>query len=323
MINRQNLSRVVNFYLVASVIAAAYGLYKTIGYMAGIETGQTIAYVVPRLYGTATEPQVFGNFLLSCLPLVLCLHLMGRRGWVRWAVPLFILLLALVMTISIGAWAGMIGALLFIMLFVRRFTLKGVAAFLLIIVLISGVIWAVNRFAETDYLMGLTTAFEVKMLGTEPQNIQGTKNLLAVSDNRRSFVDRVWFREAAWNMFKDNPVIGVGTGNYGIFYNKYRSEGTPELAHNVKTHNDYLNILSETGIIGFAVFAAIIFTLLIKAFKNYFETGPENKTIIIGIVACLIGLGIHGYSFGILKHNYTWVLAGFLAATESRQDKLR
>lgn len=322
MINRKNVRQAVNFYLVASVLAAAYGLYETIGYLAGFHTGQIVTYLVPRLYGTATEPQVFGNFLLSCLPLVLCLYFMESRGRVRWAVPLFILLLALVMTISVGASAGMLGSLLFIILFFRRFTLKGVSVFLLIIVLISGVIWSINRFAEPNYLLGLSTAYEVKMLNLEPQYSDGTPKKSVVVDNKRSYVDRVWFRQAAWNMFKDNPIIGVGTGNYGSRFNQYRSEGTPELDFNVKTHNEYLNILSETGIIGFGVFAAIIFTLLFKAFTGYFETGPENKTIIIGLVACVIGLGIHAYSFGVLKHNYTWVVAGFLAAAVNRQDKL-
>lgn len=321
LVGRQNLDRVVYIYLAASVLAALYGLYETIGYMLGYETGQIIQYVVPRLYGTAVEPQVFGNFLLSSFPLLTCMVLFGyNRRVFLFSGVLFILFLALVMTISAGAWAGMMGAALVILLFLRGFNLKGVAVLLLAGLLVSGVVWTVNRYLEPDYYMGLKTAFTVKILGRQPV-YKEEKAKTSVQDNRRSFVDRVWFRQAAWNIFRDHPALGAGTGNYGRLYNDYRPQGTPFLDFKVRTHNQYLKILSENGIIGFGLFVITALAILFKALKNYFHADRRNRILIIGLTASLIGLAIHGYSFGFLRHNYSWVIAALLVAVSSQVEE--
>jgi len=42
--------------------------------------------------------------------------------------------------------------------------------------------------------------------------------------------------------------------------------------------------------------------------------GSEHKDVLNGLMASLVGIGIHGYSFGFLRHNYTWVLVAILVA---------
>lgn len=314
----ENLKTVLGVYLAGAVLAAVFGIYETLGYMLGFETGQKVLYIVPRLYGTGTEPQVFGNFLLSCLPLAAAFLVFSNgRSSIKYFIAFFLLLLAMVMTISVGAWAGLAGSSLLLMMFFRTFSFKGFAIGLLAVFLVMVAVWGINRYLESDYYMALKTAVEVKLIGKEPltQSVSNVeKQSATVQMNKRSFVERSWFRYAAWSMFKDNPLIGVGVGNYGNLYNDYRPPGTPELDFKVKTHNQYLKILSETGIFGFTVFLAIIFVLIFRFIRSYFVAKRELKMILVGLLISLLGIGIHGYSFGYLRHNYSWVLVSLLVA---------
>lgn len=69
--------------------------------------------------------------------------------------------------------------------------------------------------------------------------------------------ERILLWTAAWHMFLDNPIIGVGSGHWGEVYRAaYISPlaKEPGLPH---PHNIYLYLLSEVGIIGFVSYFMI------------------------------------------------------------------
>lgn len=67
------------------------------------------------------------------------------------------------------------------------------------------------------------------------------------------------YREA-WQMFLDNPILGVGWGQF-----RYLTTGDYLMEYNV--HNVYLQLLAETGIFGFLVIAgSLLFPFIITLF---------------------------------------------------------
>lgn len=60
--------------------------------------------------------------------------------------------------------------------------------------------------------------------------------------------DRIFMWKAAVEMFKSNPLFGVGLGNFYIFYPQYRSSWADLM--NTSAHSNYFQILAELGIIG-------------------------------------------------------------------------
>ena len=65
-------------------------------------------------------------------------------------------------------------------------------------------------------------------------------------------------------MFLDKPILGVGAGNYENNYQKYAQDIGIELRlEERQPHSLYVQILSETGILGCAMFAGLVLTLMI------------------------------------------------------------
>ena len=95
----------------------------------------------------------------------------------------------------------------------------------------------------------------------------------------------------ALEMFKENKLIGVGNGNYVTLHSKYLEyfpQYYVQYEQNYPTHNSYLKILSELGIVGFIPFIilhTIIFTRSIKVCRLYSE---KYRGLIKGLIVSLL-----------------------------------
>ena len=70
----------------------------------------------------------------------------------------------------------------------------------------------------------------------------------------------------SWQFFMENPIRGIGWGNFSLMnYNPYLGESV------VNVHNIYLKLLCETGLIGFLSF-------IIPAIKSIKYTWSKIKT---------------------------------------------
>lgn len=69
-----------------------------------------------------------------------------------------------------------------------------------------------------------------------------------------------------WNMVKDYPLTGSGAGSYYGVFPRYRQADVGVKFYN-HAHNDYLEFLSETGAVGFALLAATVALSLAAALR--------------------------------------------------------
>lgn len=111
----------------------------------------------------------------------------------------------------------------------------------------------------------------------------------------RSNADRIIIWESSWNMFKAHSVIGVGLGQFRSVYNeKYKlPEVTQDLVH---SHNNIVQIVVESGIIGLLGF----FYLIWYIFKhNFYEWYNKNNVYALLRLSCWLGILL----FGMIDYN--------------------
>lgn len=103
-------------------------------------------------------------------------------------------------------------------------------------------------------LLSLLTWLGGKELTTRVFSI-GRETRTEISGGMRLSIDR-----DALSMFRRKPVLGWGLGAFPIVYPEFRSFYTNFFVN--EAHNDYLQLLTETGIIGFAVMIWFLVVLL-------------------------------------------------------------
>lgn len=74
---------------------------------------------------------------------------------------------------------------------------------------------------------------------------------------------RFHYWKAAWSMFTEHPIAGVGAGHWKIYYPSYGLAGTDEgvmtgMTNIVRPHNDLMWVLSELGVVGAVLFVALL-----------------------------------------------------------------
>lgn len=98
-------------------------------------------------------------------------------------------------------------------------------------------------------------------------------------------------------MIADNPVFGVGPGNFKVRFPRYR---TPDYATYGVTHNtlnaesEYLETFAELGVVGGLCFLALVGTVLLLGFRALRQqTDRDDRMFLAGCLCGLVGLLMH------------------------------
>ncbi|WP_370222868.1 O-antigen ligase family protein [Cytobacillus sp.] len=101
----------------------------------------------------------------------------------------------------------------------------------------------------------------------------------------RAVVSRMTLWKTGWYMLKDNPVLGVGMGNYTANYKDYVTK-YPELYighESYSVHNSYLKVGAETGFIGLFSFMLIYVIYFLTIIKLYFRQNLLGRVVAVGL----------------------------------------
>ncbi|MBP9091013.1 O-antigen ligase family protein [bacterium] len=172
-----------------------------------------------------------------------------------------------------SAWLGMICALLYVCFYISP-----------------------RRFFEG--LVALSLLFTLAWFTVPVVQVRLSPLLNAQSDVGVTARISVWSQ--AWQLFQEHPITGVGALHFPrIDLPEAIVPGhSKDLNH---AHSNYLQILSTTGILGFASFLWLLVTALTVAYRQ--AKGPNSfyAAIGLGLLGAMVSLSVAGvfeYNFG-------------------------
>lgn len=118
-----------------------------------------------------------------------------------------------------------------------------------------------------------------------------TKNSISTFIKSDSNNERLELIKRTFSLIKENPILGVGAGNWQVSYSKYNLSGLNNAINNTtfqRPHNDFLWILSELGLIGFTIYMAGILYTIYKSYV-FLKSPNENKLEVIIYLSFYIG----------------------------------
>ncbi|RKY27079.1 MAG: hypothetical protein DRP61_04865 [Candidatus Omnitrophota bacterium] len=122
--------------------------------------------------------------------------------------------------------------------------------------------------------------------------------------------------QAAFNIFKDYPLLGAGLGMYEKLFNKYKPPGRyPKGFERLHAHNDYMELLSERGIFGLVGFLWILGLFFKKSFYCIRKVFSKDYGIFTGLTASLFSAVIFSFfstmvNVGTRSAPFFWFLLG-------------
>ncbi len=262
-------------------------------------------------YGLMVNRNLFGSFLMILLPFSLG-YLIMKKSWNFLALVTGVLLL--IMTYYSQTRSAWVATAIILGFFGLSYFFKSVSAkkyytaLILFATISVGALLAYNHFV----LQAKNRKANAKAEQTGESNFR----------KKQSANERMVLWKETMQMVQEQPVWGVGLGNWKIEIPRYNQGGTRieygEIIR-IRPHNIYLHILSETGIIGFLLFYGPWLVIGVTILRLIPRTSDlKRRMLMLVFLSVVIGIGSDGmFSFPterISHSTFLFVSLGFLLA---------
>ncbi len=131
---------------------------------------------------------------------------------------------------------------------------------------------------------------------------------------------------SGFEIWKKNQIIGVGVKNFRVECDLQLENREPMLHPLCSSHphNLYLEILSETGTIGFILFITFIVLLAKYIFRDFRINNSEKKfTLLLLFISLLVTIwpiSTSGSFFTTWNGSYYWLIIGFILSSKNSES---
>ncbi|MDQ4078558.1 MAG: O-antigen ligase family protein [Chloroflexota bacterium] len=254
-----------------------------------------------RLAGPIGSKNRYAQVMVVLLPLAL-LRVWADRSWalrILAALACIPILSGALLTFSRGAGIAVIATLLAMALLrtinPRHFFLLAFVGSLVVVA------------AVPDYAYRISTVVDVAEL------VSGNAAEAGGSVRGRATVNL-----AAFHIFLDHPILGVGPGQTNRYTAEYGNEvGYRRLETTRRAHNMYLEELADSGLLGFTMFISIVgLTMyqLMQLHRRFAASRPDVAYTAAGLLFALIAYLITGMFLHLSYVRYYWLLLALAGA---------
>jgi O-antigen ligase len=251
----------------------------------------------------------FAAFLILPIFLSFTRALDVRKWWARLlygALAGFFVVMLVLSQSRGGLLAFLITLLLFPVMLPRSQRLKGLLGILVVAAALAVTFW-LRRDVFLPMLTSMTLRLKVLV-----DFAGGAKDV--------SLYARIVMIRDAWHILSNRPVLGFGGGTYQYVYAQYRSI----LFYAKFPHSILFQVLTDMGVIGGAVFVAMLASLLWRGLRM---ARKEQQTVFAGLLAGAFGNVLHaGVDFDwslIVMPLFFFVTVALLLSRERREPGLR
>lgn len=291
---KKQLFDILTVFVLSGAVVCLYGVMQ---YLFGWDASaawiddEMFSDIKMRVYSTLENPNVLGEYILLVLPVCVALIWQKKKGFTKLVYTLAagLIFLTLILTFSRGCWIGfMVAAGIFVTFVCGKMWGLALIALPFVPMIIPDSI--INRFLSVGDMKDSSTSYRVY----------------------------IWMGSLA--MVKDfwASGIGLGTEAFKSVYPFYSYSGIVA----PHSHNMFLQILVESGVIGIGVFLTALYMFIKKMISGYQHTEKKYDRLgvmIVAIAAGVIGFALQGmfdncfYNYRVFLIFWTYLALGISA----------
>lgn len=300
--------------LFSAFLVSAYAVYQ---YFWGLE--ETRAYVqmykneiqlyssgnfvsrlnTDRAFSTFIYPNALASFLMMIFPFSVFYLVFCEKKRIIFFIVTVLILFAFILTFSKGGAIALILSWMVFGIVRMKKKHKIIAIFVTVLLIALAILLAYNN----NYVANKVKPF---------------KDSLRV---------RLEYSQAGLRMIKEKPILGFGLGSFGRVYAKYK---LPEAEETQMAHNNFLQIWTELGIIGFLMFLCIFifyFREMNRIMKKFNNLSSIQKVFVYGGYVSILSFIFHSlgdfslYIFSI--SSVLFMLMGISCGISSERKQLK
>ncbi|TET40905.1 MAG: tetratricopeptide repeat protein [Elusimicrobia bacterium] len=287
--DERNLKRLL---YIAFAVGTLVSLYALLQY-GGIEPiwPRKIDPFGTRSVSTFGNPNFLASFLILILPVIAVLAVYEKALIKKlflgglFGVNFF----GLLVTRTRSAWLGLFVALIFLAFFLVFYQVSLISRNRKWLIFLAGVLFLMMLYPVRVGEQREKKVMVVKLVMEKVKSIADFRQM--------AYVQRFLIWQAAYSMFKESPLLGHGWGNFEIIYPFHQGKFlkikkySPFRTHANNTHNEILEIVSQTGIVGLGIYIWLFFLFFKMGIDSYRKlTGEYDKIVALGLLASILGM---------------------------------
>ena len=258
--SKEDRNWLLGFWLSGSFLAFIYGIMQHYG---GISLLQ-VPYVY-RIMSTFGNPIFFAAHIVIILPIAIGLVFGSKNTFSK--ILLFVLVIFGVFALYFAQ---------------TRAAFIGFAVSLLVFILLS-----VKEIKTKIFILALVVVI-AGIFGVLTKNMWG-----------RNQEHRLIWRDSLV-MWSKSPWTGTGPGTFHLYFPKFASEQLKKIYPQQQfvvndAHNEYVQYLTETGILGFGVFLWLLISFYRSSFLILAKTQGRQRYILCGLIASASGILVQNF----------------------------
>lgn len=276
---------IYNIALLISAFVLIEGLVALNSFFTTVKT-ESILAALAQLRGNTGNINIFAASLTGRIPFIL-LAILHFKDWRKWVVvfSLFLTSFLVLLTASRASYIAIF--LIFVTFVVLQFIQKSERSQKLR-VLATVLLPLLFAFTASSYMFsrsedtGRFASITSRVAAINPINsTDGSVNI------------RIKYWENALMIANENPVFGVGLGNWKVESLPFEKEISSRLVVSNHPHNDFLEIAAETGYLNFIIYLSIFIIALIININRLRKNDNElSQTIAFISLLLLLAYGI-------------------------------
>jgi O-antigen ligase len=258
--SKEERNWLIGFWLCGSFLAFIYGILQHYGGISLLQVPH-----VARIMSTFGNPIFFAAHIVIILPIAIGLAFGSKNTFSK--MLLFILVIfgvfALYLAQTRAAFIGFaVSLIVFIILSIKETKTK---IFILALVVMAAGVFGIL-----------------------------TKNMWARNQEHRL----IWRDSLV--MWSNSPWTGTGPGTFHLYFPKFASEQLKKIWPQQQfvvndAHNEYVQYLTETGILGFGVFLWLLISFYKTSFLILVKTQGRQRYILCGLIASATGILVQNF----------------------------
>jgi O-antigen ligase len=293
------------FPILFTIVRKDYIVYYISAFLLAISFTELFSYLVwfeiigPFKNATVINPTPFMSHIsynpILAFAIYLVLHQIIFNKSLKNIVFSFYCFFAFTMTINMFITGGRAGQVMFFVmlaiLIFQCFNNQKVKSLFIIVLVMPGIFY--SAYLTSDLF--------------QQRVDDAIKSVIFYPENKQTPVgQRLTFSINSWYLVKENPVIGIGTGDFPTEYKKINQRNSPKVPNTTNPHNMYMLVSTQLGVLGLFSLLSIFYYQIKISFNS------SNKFIRdVGITLPLLFLVIMISDSYLLGHFTTLMYVFF------------
>jgi O-antigen ligase len=232
-----------------------------------------------HLKGNTGNVNIFAASVLIKIPFIL-MAITHFNAWRKWFLSLT-LALACTSVFLVSARAAILSLLIifisFIIFYFKTYKLSGAVILRVFLFLVLPMLIA---FGASNFILKKSND------GGRYSSTAARLGQININSKDNSIKLRLLFWKNAVNFTKEKPVFGIGLGNWRIESIPYEPKGGLDIS--LHTHNDFLEIFAETGVLNGLIYLSLFIALLLVNGKMVIKADDQQAKLFAFLALMLL-----------------------------------